>query len=74
MHCAEAIVVHLCFVQVYEDVKNELKLRGGYIMTPEECKKAGATIIKDGRLNAGAHKAPCACMVCSSSSAHPFLG
>jgi hypothetical protein len=40
-------------LQVYEDVKAELKLRGGYIMTPEECKKAGNTIIKEGRLNAG---------------------
>jgi hypothetical protein len=40
---------------VYDEVKEELKLRGGYIMSPEECKKAGATIIKDGRLNAGAH-------------------
>lgn len=44
-----------CCPQVYEDVKAELKLRGGYIMSPEECKKAGTTIIKDGRLNAGAH-------------------
>jgi acetaldehyde dehydrogenase/alcohol dehydrogenase len=43
-----------CIVQVYEQVKAELKLRGGYIMSPEECKKAGNTIIKDGRLNAGA--------------------
>ncbi len=42
-----------CAVQVYDEVKEELKLRGGYIMSPEECKKAGATIIKDGRLNAG---------------------
>jgi hypothetical protein len=40
-------------LQVYEEVKAELKLRGGYIMTPEECKKAGNTIIKEGRLNAG---------------------
>lgn len=41
-------------MQVYDAVKAELKLRGGYIMSPEECKKAGTTIIKDGRLNAGA--------------------
>lgn len=40
-------------LQVYDEVKAELKLRGGYIMSPEECKKAGNTIIKDGRLNAG---------------------
>lgn len=40
-------------LQVYEEVKAELKLRGGYIMSPEECKKAGNTIIKEGRLNAG---------------------
>lgn len=39
-------------LQVYDAVKAELKLRGGYIMSPEESKKAAATIIKDGRLNA----------------------
>jgi hypothetical protein len=39
---------------VYDAVKAELAKRGGYIMSPEECKKAGTTIIKDGRLNAGA--------------------
>lgn len=38
--------------QIYDEVVAELKLRGAYIMSPEECKKAGATIIKDGRLNA----------------------
>jgi len=46
-------IVLLVSLQVYEAVKAELKLRGGYIMSPEECKKAGSTIIKDGRLNAG---------------------
>lgn len=45
--------------QVYESVKAELKLRGGYIMSPEECKKAGATILKDGRLNAGVFVCVC---------------
>jgi len=39
-------------LQIYDEVVAELKLRGAYIMSPEECKKAGATIIKDGRLNA----------------------
>jgi hypothetical protein len=48
--------------QVYDEVKAELKLRGGYIMSPEECKKAGNTIIKDGRLNAGG--APLQCQHC----------
>lgn len=43
----------LCFnLQVYEQVKVEFKLRGAYIMTPEQCKQAGQVIIKDGRLNA----------------------
>lgn len=37
---------------MYDKVVEELKLRGAYIMTKEECKKAGATILKDGRLNA----------------------
>jgi acetaldehyde dehydrogenase/alcohol dehydrogenase len=37
---------------VYDEVVAELKLRGAYFMTPQECKKAGATILKDGRLNA----------------------
>lgn len=38
--------------QVYDEVVKELKLRGAYFMSKEECKKAGETILKDGRLNA----------------------
>ncbi|WIA31174.1 hypothetical protein OEZ86_001181 [Tetradesmus obliquus] len=37
---------------VYDEVVKELKLRGAYFMSKEECKKAGETILKDGRLNA----------------------
>ena len=53
---------------MYDEVKAELKLRGGYIMSPEECKKASSTIIKDGRLNAGALAALCrvVCGLCCS--------
>lgn len=50
--------------QVYDEVKAELKLRGGYIMSPEECKKASSTIIKDGRLNAGVCAWQCPAMPC----------
>jgi hypothetical protein len=53
---------------VYEEVKAELKLRGGYIMSPEECKKAGATIIKDGRLNAGVDRVRFSTAACSVDS------
>jgi acetaldehyde dehydrogenase/alcohol dehydrogenase len=37
---------------VYDEVVKELKLRGAYFMSKDECKKAGETILKDGRLNA----------------------
>lgn len=37
---------------MYDEVVKELKLRGAYFMSKEECKKAGETILKDGRLNA----------------------
>lgn len=39
-------------LQIYDKVVAELKLRGAYIMSPEEVKKARAHILKDGRLNA----------------------
>lgn len=38
--------------QVYDAVVAELKLRGAYLMTPQEAAMAASVIIKDGRLNA----------------------
>ncbi len=38
--------------EVYEEVKQEFRARGAHILLPEDCKKVGAAIIKDGRLNA----------------------
>ena len=37
---------------VYEAVKAEFKVRGAHLLTPGEKDKVGATILKDGRLNA----------------------
>ena len=38
--------------KVYDAIKSEFLKRGAYIMTAEECKKVGAFIIQDGKLNA----------------------
>ncbi|MFC1467780.1 bifunctional acetaldehyde-CoA/alcohol dehydrogenase [Verrucomicrobiota bacterium] len=38
--------------EVYNDVKNEFKLRGAHILTAAQKKKVGETIMIDGRLNA----------------------
>ena len=37
---------------VYDAVKAEFKARGAHLLTPDEKDKVGATILKDGRLNA----------------------
>jgi hypothetical protein len=39
-------------LQVYDAVKAEIVKRGAYIMTPQQCRQAGCTIIKEGRINA----------------------
>ena len=37
---------------VYDEVKQEFRARGAYILPPEDCEKLGRTVIKNGRLNA----------------------
>ncbi|WIA31759.1 hypothetical protein OEZ86_002631 [Tetradesmus obliquus] len=38
--------------EVYEEVKAEFVKRGAFLMSPQQCSQASATIIRDGRLNA----------------------